>query len=322
MGYQLRALARPDVPAWAALLAEAERVDDTGENIDADDLLEDFDDPGRDQRRDFMGAWAGDDLVGFCTVMPRDHADAEHRTNIWGAVHPEHRRSGVGTALVGWAVERAREAHAQMFPDKPLLLQCNGLLANEAQSAVLAAAGFTPQRWEFGMARDLTTPVAEMAPPGGLRLVPYTDPIGEATRLAHNDAFADHWGFVPWSPQMWQQWVSDTRAFRPGMSRLLVEPSEPGHVVGYLISYEYVADEAVTGIRTAYVGKVGVRRAWRGRGAASALLSQALRDYRADGYGRATLDVDADNPTGALGVYQRLGFRVTHRWVDHVRRID
>lgn len=325
MEFSLHPLTRDDTEAWAALLADAERVDDTGEHYDADDLAEELADPTRDQQRDFMGAWSGGALVGYASVMPRDTLEAgpepAQRIYLEGATSPDHRGRGVGTALLAWATRRGAEAHDEQFPGTLAVLQCTAPRGNLDQSKLLADAGFVPQRWQFGMCRDLDHPVVASAVPDRLVLRPYDAVTADATREAHNDAFAEHWGFTPWSPTMWRQWVSDTRAFRPDVSRVLVEHSRPEVVVGYVVSYEYEADAAATGMREAYVGKVGVRRAWRRRGAASALLTEALGAYRAAGYVRATLDVDADNSTGALGVYQRLGFAVERRSVTHVLSI-
>jgi mycothiol synthase len=60
----------------------------------------------------------------------------------------------------------------------------------------------------------------------------------------------------------------------------------------------------------AWVNTVGTRRGWRGKGVASWLLTDALRRIAAadDGFERAILGVDSENPTGALRVYRRLGF--------------
>jgi ribosomal protein S18 acetylase RimI-like enzyme len=70
------------------------------------------------------------------------------------------------------------------------------------------------------------------------------------------------------------------------------------------------------GVHPAYRGQglggrialVGTRRAGRNRGIASALLRRALTGARAAGFASASLGVDADSPTGALGLYQRAGF--------------
>lgn len=79
-------------------------------------------------------------------------------------------------------------------------------------------------------------------------------------------------------------------------------------IVAYASGYEYEADTAVTGIREIYVGQVGTVRSHRGRGLAAVALSALMREAERTGYKRASLGVDADNPTGALGLYERLGF--------------
>ena len=54
---------------------------------------------------------------------------------------------------------------------------------------------------------------------------------------------------------------------------------------------------------------VSVRRPWRKRGVASALMLSAMLALREQGFETAALGVDADNPSGAVAIYERLGFR-------------
>jgi ribosomal protein S18 acetylase RimI-like enzyme len=68
----------------------------------------------------------------------------------------------------------------------------------------------------------------------------------------------------------------------------------------------------VAGRTSGYTDLLGVRRAWRGRGLAVALLAAATAAFRADGMQDAALDVDTANPSGAHGLYAALGYRATH----------
>ena len=74
-------------------------------------------------------------------------------------------------------------------------------------------------------------------------------------------------------------------------------------------------DWAAQGYPHAYVGLVGVVREWRGRRIAQTLLARVLEASRALGYERVNLDVDSDNPSGALGLYTSMGFRQATRSV-------
>jgi ribosomal protein S18 acetylase RimI-like enzyme len=77
-----------------------------------------------------------------------------------------------------------------------------------------------------------------------------------------------------------------------------------------------------TGQRRGELAGVSVRRRWRGRGLARALVADSLRALRDAGMTRATLGVDAENPTGALGVYEANGFVVPRRGLNLRRPLD
>lgn len=55
--------------------------------------------------------------------------------------------------------------------------------------------------------------------------------------------------------------------------------------------------------------QLGVLRNHRGRGIARALLVESMRRFAADRMDAAALGVDVENPSGALGLYESLGYR-------------
>jgi mycothiol synthase len=143
----------------------------------------------------------------------------------------------------------------------------------------------------------------------------------DALRQAHNAAFLDHPNFTPWSEVMWKQSVTESRSFRPNVC-FVVSADGSDEIVAYVQTAEFDADLAATGRREAYVGKVGTLRGHRGKGLATALLGHALHAYREAGYDEASLAVDSENPTGALGVYRRVGFAVESRWTNYVMAVE
>jgi ribosomal protein S18 acetylase RimI-like enzyme len=177
------------------------------------------------------------------------------------------------------------------------------------------------------MRADLAEVEQPGAVPHGFELVMYHPSMSQRLLDAHNTAFLDHPHFTPWTEGMWRQWVTGSRNFRPDLSFLLLDrrASAAGDTGGVIASYlqtnEYDATLAATGRREAFVAKVGSLRGYRGRGLASFLLRHSLAAYRAAGYDEAALDVDSENPTGALGIYQRAGFAVERRWADYVRNV-
>ncbi len=314
----LRPLTPADLPGWTRLLAEAEMVDQTGEHYNEADLAEEMDNPELELGKDLIGAFLGDDLVGYFSVFPRGVSDGRYKLVMEGTVRPDWRDKGIGTLLATAMRERALAARAERHPDLGLTLVLSGPSDNESQERLMGEIGLLPERWNFVMRADLSKPCPEPGPvPEGLALHRYDDSFDEALLRAHNEAFLDHPNFTPWSEAMWAQWVTGSRSFRPELSFVVVDEARPKEVVAYVQSAEYDAYFERTGRREAYVGKVGTLRAHRGRGLASLLLAHALQEYRAAGFDEASLDVDSDNPTGALGVYRRAGFEVETRLTNY-----
>lgn len=147
-------------------------------------------------------------------------------------------------------------------------------------------------------------------------MVPFDPSYDEPLRLAHNEVFMDHWGSSPKDEETWKVWFTGSRAFRGDVSRLVLDGDQ---IVAYAIGYEYVADTEATGIREIYVGQVGTRRSHRGQGLARVALAALMAEAKRTGYQRASLGVDADNPTGALGLYERLGYTQVSKNITYRR---
>jgi ribosomal protein S18 acetylase RimI-like enzyme len=84
--------------------------------------------------------------------------------------------------------------------------------------------------------------------------------------------------------------------------------------LGLVLGHEYDSHTQATGQRELHVPTVGTRRAGRKRGIATALLVASLRAAQSDGPVRASLSVDSDSPTGAVGLYERVGFTTQDTW--------
>lgn len=304
-----RAIDRGDVAAWVALLEAVERVDDDGENDDADDLLEALTAP----QLETLGLWDGDRMVGYTKLSSRPGAVDVDRVWIQGRIHPEWRRRGLGRLLLEWGCARATEAHALHNPAVPGACLAGANSENVGAAALYESAGFTPARYFASMKRDLTQPIPSAEPPDGLVVKAFDARWDEATRVAHNEAFRDHWGSRPRDAEAWRIQVSGSRSFRAPLCRVALDGEQ---VAGYVLSYEHAAE---AGVRELWIGQVGTRRPYRGRGVARALMAEVLSAAAEAGYQRVGLGVDAENPTGAVGLYERLGFVVKRTFANYAR---
>ncbi|WKU43126.1 GNAT family N-acetyltransferase [Streptomyces sp. VNUA116] len=307
-----------DARDLAALRAEVERADKSGLHEDATDTLHELADPKLDLAHNTIGVRQGSRLVAYAMLYEPEGVQDVARFGTAAAVHPGLRRRGIGTSLIDWMRRRADAIRAERYPGVPGELLIDGTSTNAGLAALAERTGFEPCRYWFTMAHDLhpdRLPAADA--PAGLRLAPFAPALDEATRSAHNDAFRDHWNHTETDTTDWNTWYTGHHAFRASLSALLLTADD--HVAAYLLSDEYVADSVATGLRTFTIGHLGTRPAHRGRGAARALLAHTLAEAGRQGYDKAELVVDAANPTGALKLYERMGFATQRGFVTYAR---
>lgn len=311
-----------DISAYAALAAAAEVVDRTGENYSEDDLAEEMQDESIDPARDTWAVLDGDRLIAVGAVHGQREVWDVDNLSCFGVVHPTYRGRGIGRRLLGEQLDRAETMHQERHPRHPARISMRPHDHVTSAVALAKAAGLQPVRHWFDMERDLRgdAPAGRVLPEP-LRLVPYAAERDDEVRRGHNSAFRDHYGSTERDPATWKQWFTGSRNFRAELSFLVLDSSVSDAMAGYLLAYFYEADAAVDGYREAWIGQLGTLPGWRGRGVGTALLAYALAAYRAAGYEQAGLDVDSANGTGALGLYERVGFRTVRSSTSWVREI-
>jgi mycothiol synthase len=313
-GIEARPMTTGDVEVWAALLAATEKVDQEGENYSAEDLAEQLDRPELDLAKDSISLWSGGRMIGYGIAHVKVAVVDVDRVNTEGTVDPEWRRQGLGATLMRWMIHRAGELHAATHPEAPGQVAAGANSSNVGADRMLRNLGFEDERYYFEMRRPLDQPVPDAPLPDGLELRSYDASYDEALREAHFEAFSDHWGWTPPTTEAWRSRSIGARSFRGKQSYYVVDG---GTIAAYVNCFEWEADTEATGVRDLYIGQVGSRRAYRGRGLARAALAKALTEGAQAGYQQASLGVDADNPTGALGLYESLGFTVHSKYVNY-----
>ena len=251
---------------------------------------------------------------GLVTRAP----DPKDFARVWtsGGVHPEVRSTGLGRRLLAWQRARGEQLLAELDLTMPGWLMAYAPERSPENGRLLERDGFEPARYFTSLHAELSTaPIDDRPAPVGVRVVPWSADLSEAARVAKNSSFADHWGSQPAVPEMWESWQK-LPTFRPELSRLALDGDE---VVGFVTTEVNEEDWERHGRSSGYVGLVGTVRRWRGKGLASALLAETMRAHRDAGFELSVLDVDTANPTGALGVYERLGFQSVSRDIAYRR---
>jgi len=290
---------RPDdVPAWDELTNLLARVDGTEEFYEEDDLAEELTEHGFTPERDSWALWEGDQLVGYGQLRCHGTHDGQAKAYLGGGIHPDFRRRGLGTELMDRMEPRGLELAAQRVPGAPVIWTVSGGVEGASVRPMLEQRGYAIVRYWNEMKRDITVEPVEV-PEVDAVLVSPTEEHREATRLAHNEAFKDHWGAGVQSPEDWAD-TWGARSNRLGLSTVALD--RQGRVLAYVLAGTWVPEEL-------YVTRVGTVPDARGRGLAHAALLRTVG--LADGFAYVALDVDSASPTGATRLYERAGFSLS-----------
>lgn len=304
-----------DAAAWAALLNAVAAHDDTPEFYSAEDVVDEMEPMAEFLAESGLAAFDGPAMVGYTTPDYRPPAGSTelYRLMVFGAVHPDYRRRGIGRRLLRTALAEVGAMHTARHPEMPHTIDVMVAEQVVGAAALFAAEGFEPVRYSKVMRHPLGSAIPAAFTPEGMVFEPWSEENDPEFMAIRNEAFADHWASVPNTPEMWRARVVN-RAFRPEISFLLRDTAT-GTAGAMLTTSHWEADTAATGLREAHFGLIGTRRPFRRRGAAAALLARALHAAAEAGFDHAGLSVDAANPTGAFGVYERAGFTETDTFV-------
>lgn len=180
--------------------------------------------------------------------------------------------------------------------------------------AAYEAAGWQVVRHSFEMQVELDGRLPAADWPDGLTVRAYREGEGERVHAAVEDAFADHWEHRPRSFEHWRGFALDRDDFDPSLWLLVEDDDE---LAGFSLNQWHFSGDP----RYGWIGSLGVRPRWRRRGLATALLRHSFRDFRDRGATRVGLGVDAENTTGAVRLYERVGMHPVRRDDTYGKRL-
>ena len=271
--------------------------------------------------------------------------DADGDIRAWGSVHdraegrmlfvhivqrglPDQIADTCSDVLVEWAVGQARSVGANRGLEVQQI-DTGAFQDDERQHRWLEGSGFERVRTWWQMSRPVTADEASLTgspdhwEADGVRFrlvrrtgagMPDEDDLREVHEVLEG-AFVDHFNHYQ-------------ETFEEFLHRLR---EDPGHRWDHWWLAELVDGDAVQPVGTligsvsesasgpdgSYVEYLGVLEAARGRGVAKGLLRTIIADAAARGRDRVGLEVDADSPTGASGLYTSMGWKtkyVTESW--------
>lgn len=229
-------------------------------------------------------------------------------------VLPESQRRGIGTALAERALrslsERGMETVRSGVPDLSVSGQRFLEKLGFKQVRVFSRMSRSAQGLPIGIGESDEVEIRELG-----RSKEEARLLAEMT----NDAFSEHFGHRDVRTEdeaFWMEraeeigyWVRATVAYRNEAP------------VGFLIYGYSTKEHEHLGEKRAWLFSVGVLKPFRNQGVAKALMLSGVKDLAELGMEAIHLGVDDTNVTGALRLYERLGFKVFRKALAYQRRL-
>ena len=286
--FTIRPARLDEVEVAAELLNEHSRRLHGVDDQTASELLQYWESPDVDFAHDVLVAEGpGGELVGYADL-------GVHGGHIWFDVR------GLEQEPLRALLDAVEARAAQKKPGALLMGYTSE--PDQAVREVYEQAGYSITRHGYRMEISLDGGAPEPQWPDGFTVRTMREGEEERVYEAHMTSFADTWMFARESFEVWVHWFVKDPAFDPSLWFLAEAGDE---LAGISLTR---ASENEPGL--AWVRILGVLPKFRQRGLAQALLQQTFDECASRGMSRVGLGVDAENPTGAVRVYERAGMHV------------
>jgi ribosomal protein S18 acetylase RimI-like enzyme len=205
--------------------------------------------------------------------------------------------------VVRWAIELAESEH----PDWKMWPSAN-FLDKRLQSA-WTSQGFEFLRRYYTMRMSISeVPTIRKIESLEIRAIDLANPAEVAIwHKLHQNSFSKHFGFAPRELEKWSELVIDASTDSNGVF-IAFKDGEP---VGFCqCNDEYAEDNKGN------ISILGVAQESQGLGIGEALLQTGIVYSASKGYDTLELNVDTGNESGALKLYEKVGFKPESSWIQ------
>jgi mycothiol synthase len=273
---------------------------------------------GWDPARDQIVAVVDGVIVGWVTASIHETQTGEQLLEANVRVDPAQRGRGIGRALLRAGEARLRKrAAAEPYAGRRILSTYATDTASGA-AHLFESEGYRPVRFYFHMVRPDLEDLAAPELPAGLEVRAVREQDLDTILDASDEAFSDEWLEARPTREDRARYLGDPRVD----PRLWQVAWHGGEVAGLVFPSDDRDANARYARRRILLDAVAIRRPYRRRGLATALMLRALHAARETGFTSADLWVDAENPSGALRLYERIGFEVALRTTAYHKDLD
>lgn len=272
--------------------------------------------PDVDITQDLFFAEVNDAAVGFAWTR----CGMSGQKRIYYVVTlalPEWRTKGVDAALLHQCEAHLKEI-AQGHPNDMQKFFQHWVFDGEKEiAAVLEKEGYEVARYYFEMRRPSDKPLPVIDLPEGLEIRPASPEHYRSIWDASEEACQDRWEYTPSTEDEYQQFLTSSQC-QPDLWTIAWDKDE---VAGMVLNFYREKENQENNRKRGYTERIRVRRPWRRRGLASALIVRSIKMFKDMGMEETYLQVDAEN-SNALNLYKKLGYEVVRTQRMYRKRLE
>jgi mycothiol synthase len=307
-----------DYPKMLAVIEASKQADKVERSDSLDDVRRNYSHLVRcDPQTDMLFAEMNGEVIGYHRVWWDRQDDGVYTYGVVGFLRPDWRRKGIGTAMLKHAEARRRQI-AATHESGPKFFQAWANDSEQGLQALLENQGYRPVRYFFEMTRDIDAPLPDAPLPPGLEVRPADISMLRQVYEAHTEAFRDHWGFSEETFEEFQHWKEDP-TFNPSLWKIAWDGNQ---IAGMVLNFVNEAENAEYNRKRGYTEGISTRRPWRKLGLARSLLVRSIAMFREMGMTETALGVDTENLSGALKLYQSVGYQEVKRSMTYRKPLD
>ncbi|MGI6740358.1 MAG: GNAT family N-acetyltransferase [Brevefilum sp.] len=307
-----------DFPAMIAIIEAASNADNEDRSTTLDDIKNDYRHLNNsDPAKDLIIAEISGEAVACSRVEWFQEEDPNDRIYAhFVHIVPEWRNQGIETAMIRWCEERLQTIASQHPVDSQRFFQTYSLSSKQGYNKTLENLGYQAIRYEFEMSRPLDEiPTREL--PEGVEVRPVREEDVRKIWDASTEAFRDHWGFTEPNENDYISY-KESKYFQPDLWQVAWHDDT---IVGSVLNYIDPDYNQKYNCKRGWTEDIATQRAWRKRGIAKALIVRSMQMHKALGMTEVALSVDTHNPTGALQLYQSLGYQAYKTMITYRKRL-
>jgi mycothiol synthase len=300
-----------DYPKMIAVVAASAEAD----KIERVDTVEDVANGyahlvNSDPYQDMLFAEVNNEVIGYSRGFWRQEENGPRTYGSVGFLAPDWRRKGIGASMFRWIENRLRVIAESHAATETGLLESFVNDGNISLTALLEKNNYQPIRYIVEMVRPDLENISDFPLPEGLEVRPVLPEHHQVIWDAHNEAFRDHWGYSEPSEEDYQAWLGEKTVFQPQLWQIAWDINT-NEIAGQVRTFINAAENEKYNRKRGYTEFISVRRPWRKRGLARALIMRSLSLQKEQGMTESALGADSENISGATRVYEDCGFKVT-----------